>query len=337
MNKKILILGGAGFIGFYLGKKLAENPNNKITIVDSLYRLSGNKDTDLNILLSKNNIKFIKADLTTSDSFNNFNSFYDQIYMLAGIVGVDTVNNIPHEVIRVNTSIILNVLNWLEQNKCKKILFSSTSECYAGTVEKFDWEIPTKENVPLTIKNISHPRFTYAITKILGESSFINYSRAYDFECSIVRYHNVYGPRMGFKHVIPHIVERFYNKETPFQMYGHDQTRSFNFIDDAVTGTILAMEKGGNGDIYHIGDDTEISIETLIKFVGELMNYKGPYLPAESFSGSVARRCPNISKAKKQLDYSPIVNWKNGVKKTVTWYVDFLSNKKNNHESYYIK
>jgi len=170
---------------------------------------------------------------------------------------------------------------------------------------------------------------------MLGESGFINYSRKLGFECSIIRYHNVYGPRMGFKHVIPHLVQRFRNNETPFKIYGHDQTRSFNYIDDAVLGTVKAMEVGKNGEIYHIGDEDEISIEDLTRFTGDIMNFKGEYEYAPTYPGSVARRCPDISKAKKDLGYEPKVSWKDGLKDTINWYVDYLDKNKDLHESFY--
>ncbi len=121
----------------------------------------------------------------------------------------------------------------------------------------------------------------------------------------------------------------------PFQIYGHDQTRSFNYIDDAVEGTVKAMEKGKNGEIYHIGDEHEISIEDLTKYTGEIMNYAGIYEYAPTYPGSVARRCPDISKAKNELNYKPKINWKIGLKITVDWYVNYLDNNKDLHESFY--
>ena len=83
--------------------------------------------------------------------------------------------------------------------------------------------------MPLCIEDIKNPRFTYAATKLLGESAFLQYGRAFGFESVIVRYHNVYGPRMGFKHVIPQVCKRLFDNENPFQVYGHNQTRSFNY------------------------------------------------------------------------------------------------------------
>ena len=80
-----------------------------------------------------------------------------------------------------------------------------------------DYKIPTDERVPLCIADVSDPRFSYAITKILGESIFLNYSKKYSFESTIVRYHNAFGPDMGFKHVIPHLVERFFKSRRSIQ------------------------------------------------------------------------------------------------------------------------
>jgi nucleoside-diphosphate-sugar epimerase len=140
---------------------------------------------------------------------------------------------------------------------------------------------------------------------------------------------------MGFKHVIPHLAQRFKNKENPFKIYGHDQTRAFNYIDDAVQGTVLAMEKGGNGEIYHIGTQEEITIEQLIRHTGELMEFEGEYEYAPTYPGSVARRCPDISKSEKELGYKANVAWKDGLKKTIDWYIDYLNSDKELHESFY--
>jgi nucleoside-diphosphate-sugar epimerase len=160
---------------------------------------------------------------------------------------------------------------------------------------------------------------------MLGESGFLNYSRILGFETTIVRYHNVYGPRMGFKHVIPHLVVRFRKGEEPFKVYGHDQTRAFCYITDAVKGTVLAMEQPNtNGQIYHIGTQDEITIGDLIHYSGELMGFKGVYENAPTYPGSVSRRCPDITKARTQLGFEPEVLWKEGLKKTIEWYNQYL-------------
>ena len=142
---------------------------------------------------------------------------------------------------------------------------------------------------------------------------------------------------MGFKHVIPHLAQRFTAAENPFKIYGHDQTRAFNFIDDAVNGTVLTMNNAKNREIYHIGDTDEISIEQLVRYVGELFDYSGSYEIAPTFGGSVRRRCPDISKAAHDLGYSPGVKWRDGVAKTIAWYREYLSMNPELSESFYKK
>lgn len=327
-KNKVLILGGAGFIGMNIIRVLGERGDSAITIGDNFFR--GKMDEDLKALVAKYAIKVISDDFTEAAAFDKLEKDYDQVYMLASVVGVEYTTRIPNELIRINTQLIMNTLEWLKNANCGKVLFTSTSECYAGTIEAFGYNVPTGEDVPLCIQDISHPRFTYAVTKMLGESGFMNYAKVFGFECTIVRYHNVYGPRMGFKHVIPQVVKRMLENEKPFRVYGFDQTRAFNFIDDAVRGTIAAMDsKEANGEIFHIGDmGAEITIEELIHYIGELTGFEGPYERQGVHDGSVSRRCPDTSKAEKILGYKPEVNWKDGIKKTVDWYKSYYESGK---------
>jgi len=323
MSNKVLILGGAGFIGMNIIRELGKRGDSTITIGDNFFR--GKMDADLTALVDQFSIKVISADFTEANAFDQLETDYDQVYMLASVVGVEYTTRIPNELIRINTLLIMNTLEWLKNSTCKKVLFTSTSECYAGTIEAFNYNVPTGEDVPLCIQDITHPRFTYAVTKMLGESGFMNYSKVFGFDCTIVRYHNVYGPRMGFKHVIPQVVKRMVENENPFRVYGFDQTRAFNYIDDAVRGTIAAMDKQeANGEIIHIGDmEAEITIEQLIHFIGELTDYSGEYERQGVHDGSVSRRCPDTTKAKELLGYQPETHWKEGIKKTVEWYMDY--------------
>ncbi|MCG2613989.1 NAD-dependent epimerase/dehydratase family protein [Terrimonas sp. NA20] len=331
MSKKVLLLGGAGFIGFNITRFLAENRDYSLTIADNFAR--GKQDELFTELVNKHNVRVIAGDYTDPKAYDQLDEEYDQLYMLASVVGVDNANSIPHEIIRINTALIYNTLEWMRRAKIGKVLFTSTSECYAGTVDAFGYTIPTPEQVPLCIEDIGHPRFTYAVTKMLGESGFLNYGRMLNIETTIVRYHNVYGPRMGFKHVIPHLAIRFRQGETPFKVYGHDQTRAFCYITDAVKGTVLAMEQPNtNGEIYHIGTQEEISIGELIHYTGELMHFNGEYENAPTYPGSVSRRCPDITKARTQLGFEPEVSWKDGLKQTIGWYNEYLEQGKKVYE-----
>lgn len=332
-TQKVLLLGGAGFIGFNLASYIIEHSDHQITIADNLSR--GKMDEHLSNLVHQKNIKLIEADFTQPESFSLLDNDYDQCYMLASVVGVGNTLSMPHEVIRINTALILNTLEWIKTSQVKKVVFTSTSENYAGTIDKFGYTIPTPEDIPLSIIDISHPRYTYAVTKILGESGFLNYSKVFDFECTIIRYHNVIGPRMGFKHVIPHLAQRFMEgNENPFLMYGHDQTRSFCYISDAVEATVLAMEsRNTNGEIYHIGTEEEITIEALIKASGKYFGYQGSYEVAPTYPGSTQRRCPDITKAFNHFSYQPKVSWKEALERTLEWYEDFFNSGDKTFES----
>ena len=326
--KQILVLGGGGFIGRNIVASLLERTDCNVVAAD--IREGSNWNEFISDNNKKKRFKGIIDDFTNIEAFNKLDQSFDEIYMLAAVVGVNRTLEYPQDVIRINTLLTMNTLDYMSRNPIKKLLFASSSENYAGTSDLFDIEIPTSETVPLCIGDVKHPRWTYAITKMHGELAFIHSAKAYNYDCTIVRYQNIIGPEMGFGHAIPHIVERFVKKEkSPFKIYGHDQTRAFCYIDDAVKGTIGAMESDkASGQIYHIGKEDEISMEMLTKHIGELMNYSEEYEAAITYPGSVSRRCPDISKAITDFNYNPKTEWKKAVSLTTDWYKDFFTSGK---------
>jgi UDP-glucose 4-epimerase len=323
--KEVLVLGGGGFIGRKIVQFLVDRGDCNVTAAD--IREGSNWKEISNDFEKSQRFKSVVADFTQISSFDSLNQCFDEIYMLAAVVGVNRTLKYPQDVIRINTQLTMNTLDWISRNPIKRLLFSSSSENYAGTSDLFGSEVPTSETVALCIGDIKHPRWTYAMTKMHGESAFIHSAKAYKYDCTIVRYQNIIGPEMGFGHAIPHIVERFVKGEkSPFKIYGHDQTRAFCYIDDAVKGTVGAMEsENAKGEIYHIGKQDEINMEELTTYIGELMNYTGEYEAAMTYPGSVARRCPNIEKATADFGYSPNISWKIAVSLTTEWYRDFFS------------
>ena len=326
--KKVLVLGGGGFIGRNVVEFLVKRGDCHVTAADIL------PGSNWSVLSSDRELRDrfagVKADFTDNKAFDLLGHGFDEVYMLAAMVGVNRTLKFPQEVIRTNTLLTMNVLEWVSKKPIKRLLFSSSSENYAGTSDLFDTEIPTAENVPLCIEDVKHPRWTYAITKIHGESAFLHSATAHNYECTVVRYQNIIGPEMGFGHAIPHIVERFVrNGESPFKIYGNNQTRAFCYVNDAVKGTVAAMESArAAGEIYHIGQNEEINIETLTTYIGDLLGYSGEYSAEMTYPGSVSRRCPNINKAKFDFGYSPIVSWKRAVSLTTDWYRDFFASGK---------
>jgi len=333
MSRKVFILGGGGFIGSAIAKILVKRKGYDITIGDNF--CNNQNDDQFMSFIKKNKIKLINADFTDINQFNKLDKEYDDFYMLASKIGVNYTLEKPDEVIRVNTLLIFNSLEWVKKINIKNVLFTSTSECYSGTIDKFGYKIPTPEDIPLCIDPIDHPRFTYAVTKMLGESGFLNYSRIFNFNCKIIRYNNIIGPRMGFGHIIPHLVERFLRNENPFKIYGADQTRSFCYIDDGALGTIQAMEcEEAKSDIFHIGNDIEVTIEKFVKKAGDFFNFKGDYVIAPTYPGSVSRRCPDLNKSKKVLGFKNNYKWEDALYLTLNWYKEYF---KNNPDRKYFK
>jgi nucleoside-diphosphate-sugar epimerase len=326
-KRSVLIFGGAGFIGYHIVKYLAENRDYDLYVADDFS--SGECDHDFTTLCDTYGITVINADLSRQSSFSLFTKHYDDVYVLASVVGVNRCIEEPEEVVRINTGIILNTTEWLGTAKPSRILFASSSENYAATTDLFNYPVPTGETVPLCIADTRHPRFSYAITKILGEAAFFSYGKKLGIHTTIVRYQNIYGPRMGFKHAIPHIIERVYKGENPLRIYGADQTRAFCFCTDAAEGTIQALESAtSDQQVYHIGNGDEITIETLTRKIGAIMGYAGPYQNAPTYPGSVSRRCPDITKAKTELGYCPKGTLDEGLRKTVAWYCSFFDSGK---------
>lgn len=323
--KEILVLGGGGFIGRNVVEFLVNRGGCNVTAADikegsNWARLSEDQN-------KRGRFKSVLADFTDISAFDGLKQSFDEIYMLAAVVGVNRTLKFPQDVIRINTLLTMNTLEWVSHNPVERLLFSSSSENYAGTSDLFNAEVPTAEDVALCVGDIKHPRWTYAMTKMHAESAFIHSADALGYQCTIVRYQNIIGPEMGFGHAIPHIVERFVNGEkSPFKIYGHDQTRAFCYVDDAVKGTVAAMESDkAAGEIYHIGAQDEIDMKTLTTYIGDLIGYKGDYEAAMTYPGSVARRCPNIEKARAHLGYSPATHWKKAVSLTCDWYTDFFA------------
>jgi nucleoside-diphosphate-sugar epimerase len=323
MKKKVLILGGAGFIGYNITRFLAENRNYELTIADDFS--TGPNDDEIKSLCTQYNIRLIVADFSNQEAFKLLEAHYDDIYVLASVVGVNRCIEEPEEVIRINTAIIHYTTEWLRIACPSRVLFASSSENYAATTDKFNFPVPTDESVPLCIADTRHPRFTYAVTKILGEAAFFAYGQKLGIHTTVVRYQNIYGPRMGFKHAIPHIIERIYKGENPVKIYGADQTRAFCFCTDGAEGTVQVLESNASDQqVYHIGNNDEITIDTLTRTIGTIMGYTGSYENAPTYPGSVSRRCPDITKAEKDIGYFPKISLEEGMRRTVDWYRAFF-------------
>ena len=316
MNK-CLITGGAGFIGYHLAKHLLEFGYD-IDLVDNFQR--GKEDQYFQELINNNHITFIKADLSSSDIYENLDNDYQYIFHLASIVGVKHVVDRPLDVIVDNIDMIKNIIFWAKDLPgLNKFIFTSTSEVYAGTLTEFSIEFPTPESTPLTVSDMTNPRSSYMISKIASEAIFHNSSLPF----IIIRPHNIYGPRMGFSHVIPELIKKIMKSGTQFiEVLSPEHKRSFCFIEDAVNMiSELSFSDEANFKTFNIGNQSpEITIKDLAQKLIDISGYDLDIIPMDPTSGSPERRCPDMSFTQNYIDYKSRVDLDDGLLKTFEWY-----------------
>jgi len=313
MNR-ILITGGAGFIGYNLVKFYATR-GDQVTIVDNLSR--GILDWNMTVLTSMKNVKFIKKDLTRK--IKHIGKNYDLIYHLAGVNGTKNFYEYPSYTSRTNLLTLINTIDWVVKKSPKsKFIWTSSSEVYACNPNK---KIPTPEDVNLCIDDISNPRFSYASSKIAGESIVNNCG----LDSVIIRPHNIYASRMGYEHVIPEFIMKSYGikygVDNDFKIQGTGkETRAFCYVDDFIEGLNLVSECGKSNETYNIGNDKEeISIMDLAKKIIKIYDIDVKIKITKVKEGSVSRRCPDISKMR-SLGYEPQISLDEGLRRTIEWY-----------------
>jgi UDP-glucose 4-epimerase/UDP-glucuronate decarboxylase len=220
----------------------------------------------------------------------------------------------------------LNLLNWLEGIKTKRVLYSSSSEVYAGS-DKFNLlKIPTDERVPVIFPQPTDVRFSYGTSKFMGEFLCLFFGKKFKIPVSVIRYHNIYGPRMGNKHVIPEFSLRLKKRENPLNIYGGNETRAFCYVDDAVKAThLVAVTATCEGETVHIGNSKEeINIYDLALLMMDIFGERFHIKECGGRSSSVPRRCPDTSKLKKLTGFEATIKLKDGIARTVDWYLKHL-------------
>ena len=290
--RRHLVTGGAGLIGFEVARQLLED-GDEVVIVDD-FRRSGREELG-DLAMAQDLLDVVEANLAEPGWEEFARGPFDTVFHLAAVVGVSIVEAQPYETLRNNTLSTVRVLDHALGAGCRALAFASSSENYASGVSHGWVDLPTAEDVPLVIDDIALPRWSYAASKIAGESAVFGAARVGSFTPLILRFHNVYGPRMSSTYVIPAFLDRCANKVDPFPVYGTNQTRSFLFVSDAARAVRLVAETG-NAGLFNIGSDAEIRIAELAERVFAATDHHPAAEPRPAPFGSVARRVPDISK-----------------------------------------
>ena len=294
--RKILITGGAGFIGSSLAERLSKDSENLIVIADNL--ITGSQ---MKIPKSvHNNVKFLKTDVNNLEDVSGvFYAYgFDYVFHYAALVGVKRTLANPVMVLN-DIKGINNLLNLSKNSGVKRIFFTSSSEVYGEPVE-----YPQNEHTtPL------NSRLPYAIVKNVGEAYLRSFKKEFDLDFTIFRLFNTYGPKQSTDFVVSKfLAAALQNKD--INIFGDgNQTRTFCYIDDHLDATVHAFYNNLIvNDVANIGADNETSILELAQLIVRLTNSKSKIIHLPQLKeGDMTRRQPDITKMKMLLQREPTV------------------------------
>jgi len=315
---RVVILGAAGFIGYHLAKSLAVEAKVDLLLVDNFIR--GANDEDFLKLSGLQNVNFAELDLSKESSFENLFNKSDLVINCAALNGTQNFYQVPLDVM-LNTGIsAFFAARYAALAQVHKYIYLGSSESYAGGVNLGFVGVPTSESVPLVIENVENIRWSYSLGKTFGEIACYSANSQIGLNFQILRIHNIYGPRMGNKHVIPDLIEKFRlgNMEVP----GHGESRAFMYIDDLV-GVVRFLIANENKDIklMNVGSQTETLIKILAEKIAKVLEIEKAIKPLESWPGSVKRRLPDTSLLRSIYAFDE-TSLDEGLDKTISWYLN---------------
>jgi nucleoside-diphosphate-sugar epimerase len=313
---RILVTGGSGFIGSALVKALLKD-GNAVRVLDDNSRGAPRRLADV-----QKDIEFIAGDIRDVATVHAAVRGVEEVHHLAFVNGTEFFYSAPELVLDVGVKGMVNVIDACRASDVRRLMLASSSEVY-----QTPWKVPTNEAAPLTVPDPTNPRYSYGGGKIISELMAINYGRKFFDRVLIFRPHNVYGPDMGFEHVIPQFALRLKRAmaqhETgtvPFEVHGDGrQTRSFCHVDDLVRGVMVMRDKGEHLGIYHVGTTEEVTIGEVARRIAAHAGREIEFVSLPVPAGGTERRCPDIGKLAR-LGYAPQVMLAQGLPPTVDWY-----------------
>jgi len=318
MTRSYLVTGGTGFLGSALVRRLVQE-GYRVRVLDnqsrgSIRRLEG----------VAGEFELIEGDVRDLEVVHRAATGVDGICHLAFVNGTEFFYSMPDVVLDVGVKGMVNVLDACLKHHIGELVLASSSEVYQTPPT-----VPTDETVSLSIPDPLNPRYSYAAGKIISEIMALNYGIKHFERVVIFRPHNVYGPDMGWQHVLPQFVARMNqlcqanpSDEIDFPIQGSGQeTRAFVFIDDFTDGLMLVIKHGQHRTIYNIGTSEELSIAEVARRVGDYFGRRIRVVPGAPATGGTPRRCPDIGRLR-QFGYRPHFPFNQGLAKTAAWYVD---------------
>ena len=305
--KTSLVTGGAGFIGSWLCDDLIEK-GHKVICVDNL------------ITARKKNVKYLKkkgADFINRDVTKplDLKGQIDYIFHLASPASPKDFSKIPIEIMLANSLGTLNVLD-IAKSKNSRFLFASTSEVYGNPLKH-----PQTEDYYGNVNPVG-PRACYDESKRFAEALTTSYRNQKGLDSVIVRIFNTYGPRMRKDdgRAIPSFITKALENK-PVSIFGNgNQTRSFCYVTDLITGIEKAAFSKYSGDVFNLGNPKELKIKNIAEIILEFTRSKSKIEFKKSMQDDPIRRKPDITKARKMLKWEPKTKFQEGIRETIEWF-----------------
>ena len=310
-GSKVVVTGGAGFIGSNLAQELSKE--NQVTVFDDL---STGYLENIENLINSRDIIFVKGSITDMDILQKLFEDVDYIFHQAAIPSVPRSVKDPISSNFTNVNGTLNVLVAARDNNVKKLVYASSSSAYGDTPV-----LPKREDMKPC------PLSPYAISKLAAEYYCQVFSDVYNMATASLRYFNVFGPRQDpsseYAAVIPKFIGSILNDKSPIVYGDGEQTRDFTFVDDVVNANILAAESTSEG-VFNIAGGKRISINDLAGLIMEILDKDLDITHIEPQPGDIKHSLADISKAREQIGYMPKFNVKDGLKETVKWFQQIM-------------
>ena len=305
---KVLVTGGAGFIGSNLVKRLSSEPDIKVRVIDDL---STGIMSNLESCINK--IEFVEGNILDERNVDKICRDVDVIFHLAAKISVeDSINNpIPTNLVNINGT--LNLLNSAKEHKIKRFIFSSSAAVYGCT-----------DLVPVEEISNANPESPYALQKYTGEKYCKYFSEFHGLNTICLRYFNAYGPNQqengGYAGVIYKFIKSVLEEKAVSIEGDGTQTRDFVFVDDIVQANMLSLRSNlMSNSVYNVGTAHETSVNALFNTIKNIVGNNTKASNTDKRPGDIKRSCANISLITKELGYKPTHSLEEGLKKTVNW------------------
>jgi len=302
--KKVVVTGGAGFIGSHLAEELAGRGYYVIILDD----LSTGRMKNIENLLKKENAEFIQGSITDLPLLRKLFQNVEYVFHQAALSSVPRSMEDPLTTNEVNIKGTLNVLMAARENRVRKVVYAASSSVYGDALAS-----PQREDMP------PNPQSPYAVTKLAGEYYCQVFYEVFALPTICLRYFNVYGPRQDpssqYAAVVPRFIDRLFKDESPIIFGDGEQTRDFTFVKDAAEANILATESDATG-VFNIGTGRRVSINELARLITRFTDKDSKPIYQKPRPGDVKHSLADISKAK-QVGYNPRYNLEEGLRETM--------------------